>query len=223
MMNMYEKQYRELIANGEAAWAGSGYLRAKEQQEQVFSWLGQHHYLPQPGATVLELGCGNGAMAAHYFASRGDDVWGVDFAQTAIRWAEERFTQAGLSAHFFVGDVCHLPQCEAAMFDLIIDGSCLHCLIGEARQRCFAEVRRLLKPAGHFVVSSMCGMPRYQEDWENYDAEYHHLLREGQPWRTLKPLPALVEELQKAQFTVLASRVNCNPWWDHATLVCAAH
>jgi cyclopropane fatty-acyl-phospholipid synthase-like methyltransferase len=75
-MNRYEKEYRQLLANGAIAWAGEGYSRAKEQQERVFSWLHLQHYFPQPGAPVLELGCGNGAMAAQYFAERGYSVWG---------------------------------------------------------------------------------------------------------------------------------------------------
>lgn len=221
-MDIYEKQYQELQASGAEAWTGDGYQRAKAQQQQVFAWLSQQHYLPQPGATILELGCGNGAMAAHYFALRGDTVWGVDFAPTAIEWAKARFTQAGLPAHFFTGDVCHLPQCDDAMFDLIVDGSCLHCLIGDARQRCLAEVRRLLKPTGYFVISSMCGLPRYAGDIAAYDSDQQCLLRQGQAWRTLKPLADLLEEVQNAQFVVHASQVNENPWWDHATIVCSA-
>jgi cyclopropane fatty-acyl-phospholipid synthase-like methyltransferase len=75
-MNPYEQAYRQLRANGATAWAGEGYLRAKKQQEQIFHWLNLHHHLPRPGAPVLELGCGNGAMAAQYLAEQGFAVWG---------------------------------------------------------------------------------------------------------------------------------------------------
>ncbi|BBV76993.1 methyltransferase [Raoultella planticola] len=222
-MNPYEQAYRQLRANGATAWAGEGYLRAKKQQEQIFHWLNLHHHLPRPGAPVLELGCGNGAMAAQYLAEQGFAVWGIDLSETAIRWAEERFQRIGLSAHFLVGHVGDIHQCQDAAFELIIDGSCLHCLIDDARSRCFAEVRRLLKPGGRFVVGSMCGTPRYAEDRAAYHAAKHHLLKNGQPWRTLRPLPALINELKEAQFDVLATRVNSNPWWDHATLVCSVN
>ena len=222
-MNPYEQQYRQLIANGADAWAGNGYLRAKKQQEKIFHWLNSQQYLPQPGAPVLEMGCGNGAMAAQFLAERGYSVWGIDLSETAIRWAESRFQQAGLSAHFLVGNVCHIYQCKDSTFELIIDGSCLHCLIEDARRLFFAEVRRLLKPGGRFVIGSMCGAPHYAEDITAYDPLRHHLLKDGQPWRTLKPLPALINEIQEAQFNVLASNVNHNAWWDHATLVCAVN
>ncbi|MCT7321858.1 hypothetical protein N4J54_12750 [Klebsiella quasipneumoniae] len=72
-------------------------------------------------------------------------------------------------------------------------------------------------PAG---VGSMCELPRYAEDLATYDPIKHHLLKEGQPWRTLKPLPDLMNEIQQARFTVLASD---NAWWDHATIVCVAN
>ena len=222
-MNLYEKQYRQLIEKGAVAWADKGYIRAKKQQEEVFSWLNLHHYLPQPGAPVLEMGCGNGAMAAQSLAERGYSVWGVDISETAIRWAEKDFKQTGLRAQFFVGNVCQLPQCKDSTFELIMDGSCLHCLIDDDRTLFFAEVRRLLKPGGRFVISSMCGTPGYSADINAYDPVRHHLLKDSQPWRTLKPLPALTDEIQKAQFNVLAIKVNHNAWWDHATVVCSVN
>lgn len=220
-MNPYERHYRQLMANGAAAWAGEGYPRAKEQQEKIFRWLYTHQYLPHPSTPVLEMGCGNGAMAAQSLAELGYSVWGVDWSETAIRWAEDRFQQAGLTARFIVGDVCNIHQCRDAMFELIIDGSCLHCLIDDARKLFFAEVRRLLRPGGRFVIGSMCGTPRRSEDIEAYDPLRHHLLKEGRPWRTLMPLTDLTDEVQKAHFNLEAFIVNKNKWWDHATIVCS--
>jgi SAM-dependent methyltransferase len=217
----YENRYRELLSLGAPAWAGEGYLRAKDQLKRVYFWLNENRFLPQLGAPILELGCGNGAMSAQYLAELGHNVWGVDISETAIRWAEKRFQQADLTGHFSVGDVSHLPQFLDSSFSLIIYGSCLHCLINDARQRCFTEIRRLLKPGGRFVLSSMCGVPRYSKDRECYDEIHHHLLKDGHPWRTLRPLPALLREVQEAQFTVHASKVKSNPWWDHVTLVCS--
>lgn len=220
-MNPYEKHYRQLRAEGAAAWAGEGFPRAKAQQEKVFGWLHTQRYLPEPGSAVLELGCGNGAMAAQSLAESGYAVWGVDWSETAIRWAEERFDQAGLTGKFIVGDVCNIHSCADSMFELIIDGSCLHCLIDDARRRFYAEVKRLLRPGGRFVIGSMCGTPRYSEDRGTYDPRRHHLLKEGRPWRTLMPLTDLTDEIQSAQFSVEALTVNENEWWDHATIVCS--
>ena len=100
------------------------------------------------------------------------------------------FSASGSPGKFFVGDVCHIHQCQDATFELIVDGSCVHCLIDDARHLCFAEVRRLLKPGGRLVIGSMCGTPRHPEDILAYDPIRHHLLKEGKPWRTLRPLQA---------------------------------
>ena len=69
-MNPYEKHYRQLMANGAAAWAGEEYLRAKKQQEKIFHWLSEQQYLPEPGSRIMEMGCGNGAMASQSLAER---------------------------------------------------------------------------------------------------------------------------------------------------------
>lgn len=99
-MNPYENQYRQLIANGAVAWAGEGYIRAKKQQEKIFHWLNLHHYLPRSGAPVLEMGCGNGAMASQSLAERGYSVWGVDFLRLLSDGQESVFSKL-VSPHNF--------------------------------------------------------------------------------------------------------------------------
>ncbi|WP_242628698.1 hypothetical protein [Klebsiella quasipneumoniae] len=69
----------------------------------------------------------------------------------------------------------------------------------------------------------MCELPRYAEDLATYDPIKHHLLKEGQPWSTLKPLPDLMNEIQQARFTVLATDIKHNVWWEHTTIVCVAN
>lgn len=71
------------------------------------------------------------------------------------------------------------------------------------------------------MISSMCGTPGYSQDATAYDPVRYHIMKDGQPWRTLKPLQALTDEIKEEHFKVLATRVNNNAWWDHATLVCS--
>jgi len=143
-MNASEKQYRQLLAKGYAAWTGEDFLRAKAQQEKIFNWLSFNNYLPPPGSPVLEMGCGNGAMASRSLAEQGYSVWGVDFSETAIKWAENNFRQSGLNAHFIVGNVCHIGSFEDGKFEFIIDGSCLHCLIDDERNHFLLRLKDYL-------------------------------------------------------------------------------
>lgn len=219
-MNIYEEQYQLLKQNGAQAWAGKGYKRAHQQLTVILQELKQRSILPSPGASFLELGCGNGAMSSQYMAEHGYEVSGVDISQTAIEWAIERLLTLGLKGHFTQGDVCHLKQLEADSYDIIFDGSCLHCLIGSQRELCLTEIRRLIKPEGTVVISTMAGKPKKPEDLRDFDADNYHLIRNGQPWRTLKPLTLLEEEIRNQGFSIIYTDLNHNPWWDHATICC---
>ncbi|KAA8997341.1 methyltransferase domain-containing protein [Affinibrenneria salicis] len=218
--NIYERQYQYLKHHGQRAWSGEGYERGRQALTAVLQSLREDKVLPPPGSVCLELGCGNGAMASLLLARAGYNVHGVDISATAIEWAQESFAAEGLSGSFRQGDVCTLDQYAGRQFDLVFDGSCLHCLINDQRARCFSQIGRVLKTDGMFIVSSMCGQPQRTEDQENYDAQHHHLMRDGRPWRTLRPLPRLIDELADNGFTVFRTAVNHNPWWDHATLCC---
>jgi len=215
----YEARYRELRSRGLPGWAGEQYERGQIRLKTTLDRLLAAGDLPPPPARILELGCGNGASSA-LLAPKGFEVHGVDVSATAIAWAEERFAAAGLSGAFRQGDVSAMPFHADGAFDAVLDSACLHCLIGPARQRCLAEVRRILRPNGVFIVSSMVGPPRSAEALAGFDATAGHLLKDGTPYRTLKPLEALVAELVAAGFDVRPHDVAANPWWDHATLIC---
>ncbi len=113
-----------------------------------------------------------------------------------------------------------MPFFGDAGFDIVFDGSCLHCIIGEDLALCLAEVRRILRPNGVFIVSTMCGLPRSGEAKARFDSRVERLLEKGTPYRTLKPLAYLLQELTGAGFRVESHAVSINSWWDHATIVC---
>ncbi len=215
----YDVEYRRLRAAGFQGWAGSQHERNAARMAETLERL-ERDDLPGPPARALELGCGNGMSWSLLMARRGYEVHGIDISGTAVAWAEERFAQCGLSGAFHHGSVCAMPFFPEASFDVVIDGSCLHCLIGNDRTRCLQEVRRALRPQGIFVVSSMCGLPKSDEAKSRFDPRTCHLLENGRPYRTLKPLADLARELTGSGFEVRDSRVSVNPWWDHVTMVC---
>ena len=215
----YDAVYRRLRAAGLSGWARTQHERNFARMTEVLDWLEQESF-PKPPARVLELGCGNGMSSSLLMARKGYEVHGVDISETAIAWASERFTETAISGSFRQGNVCAMPFLAERSFDVVIDGSCLHCLIGNDRTRCLGEVRRILKSEGLFVVSSMCGLPKSDEAKARFDAQTGHLLENGRPHRTLMPLADLASELMNAGFDVQDSRLNVNPWWDHVTMVC---
>ena len=102
---------------------------------------------------VLDIGCGTG-IAAFEAAATVDErgsILGIDLAEPAVRLAAEKAAAMNLhQPRFDVMDsrAIRLPDNSV---DLAI--SCFgHPLVG--RDRCFAEVLRVLGPGGRFVLSS---------------------------------------------------------------------
>lgn len=215
----YDAKYRSLQEARAPGWAGDQHERAVAGVADTLDRLDRQGALPAPPARMLELGCGNG-LSSFLLAEKGYEVYGIDIAGTAVAWARERFAAAGLLGSFHQGTVCRMPIFTDGSFDIVFDGSCLHCLIDDDRGLCLTEVRRILKPDGAFVVSSMCGEPRSGDARARFDPQTRCLMQDGRPYRTLKPLAALEAELVVAGFAVRDRSVRVNPWWDHATLVC---
>jgi 2-polyprenyl-3-methyl-5-hydroxy-6-metoxy-1,4-benzoquinol methylase len=218
-MHDYDADYRRLRAAGLQGWAGDQHERNLARLSATLEGLERDHF-PRPPAKVLELGCGNGMSSSQWMARRGYEVHGTDISEVAIAWAGEAFAENGLSGSFRQGSVCDMPSFAEESFDVVIDGACLHCLIGNDRARCLQEIRRILRPEGVFVVSSMCGLPKSDEARASFDLRTGQLLRDGRPYRTLKPLDVLARELMDSGFEVRDTSVSVNPWWDHVTMTC---
>jgi ubiquinone/menaquinone biosynthesis C-methylase UbiE len=81
--------------------------------------------------SVLDAGCGTGENAL-FLASRGHEVWGLDFVSTAIERAIAKAKERGLSVHFQVGDALKLDQLGRT-FDTVIDCGLFHTFEDEER------------------------------------------------------------------------------------------
>jgi len=105
-----------------------------------------------PPGRALDLGCGL-ARSCIYLAQRGWQCEGVDFVPEAIAQARERVIAAGAADRvtLHVGSVLALDQLEPP-FDLAIDIGCLHAQPKEAVPVYVAQLRRLLRPGGTFVL-----------------------------------------------------------------------
>ena len=161
---------------------------------------------PLSGA-LLELGCGAGNFSV-WLAQKGYTVSGIDISPTAISWAKERAAEQGVAVNFLLGNVLDLAEYDAGEFDIVLDGYCLHCIIGEDRSRCLSNTHRVLKPGGWLLVFTGCPNAK-TEEIKGYDpctciASGDHLPAP----RYLAPPEMIVQELVDAGFTVRTWKVD---------------
>lgn len=110
-----------------------------------------------PPGRALDLGCGAGTNCI-YLARHGWEVVGVDFSILAIRRARRKVRQAGVECQFYRGDVTNLAFL-ADPFDLALDIGCLHSLPPEKQERYAAEVARLVRPGGLYLLYAFIPRP----------------------------------------------------------------
>lgn len=102
-----------------------------------------------PEAAILDIGCGTGAALRHAVTrgARGPLV-GVDRVPRMVEIAEER-AAGHPTLRFLVGTAAALPVDDAAFHLVLAFDSYDH---WDDRARGLAEVRRVLRPDGRFIV-----------------------------------------------------------------------
>lgn len=160
-----------------------------------------------PPASILELGCGMGNLAIP-LAGVGFQVVGIDISATAIAAATQRALAAGGSASFRVGDVTTEAAYQGlGTFNCILDGLCWHCIIGQDRAAFLGFVRNALKPAGCFLVMTMCGEPRAARLKARFDPASRTITDGHIAERYLGQPHELQEELRAAGFDLAYHRL----------------
>lgn len=118
-------QRRSKKGNWETKWSQEGYAPywqtetvPGEVKDAVDSgWF-------QPGATLLDIGCGSGDIAA-WLAEQGFGVLGVDFSGSAIDRAKSKHLEIPGSLEFRVMDICREAPPQAR-FNALLDRGCFH-------------------------------------------------------------------------------------------------
>jgi ubiquinone/menaquinone biosynthesis C-methylase UbiE len=144
-----EKQYRD-----------SSNLDARFQLHQRFSvnkvgwhrWVFDQFDLP-PACRILELGCGPGYLWLENLARipAGWEILLSDFSAGMLDEARQNLKKLP-PFQFKVIDAQSIP-CEGAYFDAVIANHMLYHV--PDRPAALAEIRRVLKPAGHFYASTV--------------------------------------------------------------------
>jgi SAM-dependent methyltransferase len=103
-----------------------------------------------PGADVLDIGCGAGSNVL-FLAGQGYRAHGIDLSPIAVRAAASRAARLGRQIDVREGDALALPF-GRARFDGVMDNGCFHTLPIPRRDDYAAEVARVLRPGGGFLL-----------------------------------------------------------------------
>ncbi len=106
-----------------------------------------------PGDSVLDIGCGTGALtiAARRQVGSAGVVCGVDPSPEMVTRARRKAAKAGIDVRFETATVQALPFPDAT-FDAVLSSLMLHHLSEDGRRQGIGEVRRVLKPGGTFLA-----------------------------------------------------------------------
>ena len=105
----------------------------------------------QPGEMVLDLGCGTGTLLETLLASRPDANYvGVDPDPHVLAIARGKLRRLP-TVQLLTGYGNHLPVADRA-FDIVVSTLTFHHLTDSAKRSTLVEVRRVLRPAGRFVL-----------------------------------------------------------------------
>ncbi|ELA8097253.1 class I SAM-dependent methyltransferase [Vibrio parahaemolyticus] len=195
---VHESMYVDARQAGWEGWGGNERMSKAVLVERFLDLCDR----PKQGK-LLELGCGEGHHC-RAFQKLGFEVTGIDISPTAIAWAKEKAKATGIEGKYYTADLTvesfQLPE----RYDVVIDGNCLHCIIGADRAIFLDHVYRNLSESGVFFVSSLCSK----------DETY----RDSSPYRHIASQSGLVIELEQAGFQVLNVRVYERDTSNHITV-----
>jgi ubiquinone biosynthesis O-methyltransferase len=106
---------------------------------------------PPAGLRILDVGCGDGALAVE-LSKRGAIVTGIDVSVRMIEAARERARRHGVEVTFNVAAVQSLPFPPEA-FDRVVAVTVL-CFVADAGTA-LREMARVLRPGGRLVIGEL--------------------------------------------------------------------
>jgi ubiquinone/menaquinone biosynthesis C-methylase UbiE len=109
----------------------------------------------QKGDTVIDLGSGAGNDCFVARAATGSEgkVIGIDFTEAMIDKARENAEKLGFNnVEFRFGDIEKIPV-TANVADVVVSNCVLNLVPDKAKV--FSEIKRVLKPGGHFSISDV--------------------------------------------------------------------
>jgi ubiquinone/menaquinone biosynthesis C-methylase UbiE len=111
---------------------------------------------------VLDLGCGDGRHLI-FLGKLGYEMYGLDFAPTALNHSKERLDREGLQVELKCGDMSQLPWPDQ-YFDAIVSIRVLHHNTIVSVRKALDEICRVLRPGG-YVLATVAKAPP-PRDWK---------------------------------------------------------
>ena len=141
-------QRAEPLIESYSRWRSSrlGRITDALEQQLLFELVS-----PVAGKTLLDVGCGDGALASE-LARRGAIVTGLDADPAMIAAARQRARTATTQMQLIEGQAENLPFNEGT-FDYVVAVTVL-CFFHDAEQA-IAEMARVLKPGGRLVIGEL--------------------------------------------------------------------
>ena len=141
------KQYGKDYWDGDRKYGYGGYSY-DGRWRQVAQEMAEHYGL-QPGAKVLDVGCGKAYLLYEFTqVVPGLEVSGIDISEYAIDHAKEE-----VKPYLRVGNATSLPY-EDNSFDLVFSLTTLHNLYVHELRQAIQEIERVGKQHKHIMVES---------------------------------------------------------------------
>ena len=156
--NAFYTQWLDPTMSYSAAWFDGDRSQPLAQAQQAKMQRALSEAGVQPGARVLEIGCGWGALARTAARDFGAHVTGVTLSTEQLAWAQRSMAEAGLS------DACDLRlqdyrdlgrAADSEPFDAIVSIEMFEAVGHAYWDDYFSTLQRCLKPGGRACIQSI--------------------------------------------------------------------
>lgn len=135
----------------EAKWSRKDYApgwMAEVIPEEIQGAVSENWFPPE--STVLDIGCGNGNIAA-WLAKQGYSVLGFDYAEAAIEHARMKYHSPEKDLEFQVMDVIK-DAFPPGQYDVLLDRGCLHNIPEAMAPKYLSNMASTAKPGARFLL-----------------------------------------------------------------------